>query len=111
MLDRAAVAQLLVHRRGEEANRPAPFVLGAIEGRIGISKQRTGVAAVPWMDRDPDAEVEFETVPVDLDVAAERATQPVREQFSARRQRALLGDHDEFVTPDAREKGALRRDL
>ena len=68
-------------------------------------------AAVPWIDRDPDAEVEFETVPVDLDVASERAAQPVGEQFSTRRQRSLLGDHDEFVTPDAREKGALRRDL
>ena len=48
-------------------------------------------------------------MPVDLDVLVKRAAQPVGEQFGARWQRALLGDRDEFVTPDPREEGALRR--
>src|SRR5579864_1709725 len=60
VLERAALPKLLVHRGGEEADRAAAFVLGAIERGIRVSEQPDLVLAVPRIDRDADAEVEIE---------------------------------------------------
>ena len=105
------VPQLLIHRRGEKANRAAAFVLGAIERGIGVCKQRPRILSVPGIDGDSDTEVEVETVAVDFDTPFERTSQPVRKQLGARRQRIFLGDRDEFVAADAREEHALRRGI
>jgi hypothetical protein len=55
----------------------------AIERRIGICKQGSRVGPIARVDSDPDTEVEFKGVAVDLDVAIQRAPQPVRKQFGA----------------------------
>src|SRR6266705_6760352 len=73
MFQRAAIAQLLIHRGSEEAYRAAAFMFCAIERRIGIGEQRPRIGAIARIDRNPDAEIEFEGVPVDLDVLVERA--------------------------------------
>src|SRR5258708_23930765 len=70
------VAQLLIHRRGEEPNSTAPIVFRTIERRIGIAEQRTTILSVPGVDGDPDTEIEVETVAVDFDVLFECAPQP-----------------------------------
>ncbi len=107
----APIAQLLVHRRGKEADGAAAIVFRAIERGIGIRKQRPRVAAVARIHRDPDAEVELKGVAVDFDVGGERVAQSVGKQLGAGRQWIRRGDGDEFVAADAREKGALRRGL
>ena len=78
VLQRAAVAQLLIHRGGEEAYRAAAFVLCTIERRVGIGEQRPRIVAVARIDRDPDAQIKLEGVAVDLDIPVQRAAQPVR---------------------------------
>ncbi len=86
LLQRAPLAQPLVHVGFEEAERAAPLRLGAIERGVGIGDQRVGVGAVGREDRDADAEADAHRMPVDDEFFANRGEQPLG--HAPRRRRA-----------------------
>jgi len=81
VLQCAALAQLLVHRGGEEADGAAALMLGAIERGIRIRKQRDLIGAVPRINGDSDREVEVERVVGDVDPLGEGIAQPRCQQL------------------------------
>ena len=78
VLERAPLAQPLVHVGLEEADRAAPLGLGAIERGVGVAEQRGGVGAVDRIDRDPDAQPDAQAVAVDLEILRDGGEQAAR---------------------------------
>jgi hypothetical protein len=62
-----AVPQVAVHRRLEEPDHQAPFGFGAVERGVGIAEERGRIAAVPRIDRSPDAQSDANALPLDLE--------------------------------------------
>ena len=72
VLQFASIAQLRGHVGLEEADRIAPFGLGAVECDIGVGEKRRRVGAVNRTGRDADAQAHAQLSSGDLDVAAQR---------------------------------------
>jgi hypothetical protein len=60
MLERAALAELLVHRAREQPDRAPALVLGPIERRIRVREQRNDVIRISGKQRRADAEIQLE---------------------------------------------------
>ncbi len=111
-LQRAPLAQLLVHGGGEEAGGAAAFVFCPVERGIGVGEQRLRVVAVA-RDRSQCRSTRSRSNACPS-ISMSPSSAPRRrlgEQLGARRQRQLLGDGDELVAADAREERALGRKL
>ena len=106
LLQRAPLAQPLVHVGFEEAERAAALRLGAIERGVGIADQRGGVGAVDRKYRDADAEAGAHRMAVDGDFFVGRGEQPIRHGFGRGGLLAVGGDHDEFVAAEPGQEGA-----
>ena len=104
MLQRALIAQPLVHVGFEEAEHAAAVRFGAIERGVGVGDQRRGVGAIDGKDRDADAEAGAHRMAFDGDVVVDRREQPIG-HGSARRLPPSVRDHDEFVAAEPGQKG------
>ena len=81
LLQRALLAQLLVHRHFEEPDRAAHLGFGAEQRGIGICHQRRRIGAVLRKMAMPMVSPDPQRVAVDLDVGVERARKPFGERF------------------------------
>ena len=107
LLQRALFAQLLVHRRLEEADRSARFRFGAEQRGVGVGDQRHRVGAVLREYGDADGQSHALRSAIDIDIGIERRQQPGRQRLGGRRLRPGRRDHLEFVAADAGDEGAL----
>jgi hypothetical protein len=105
ILERAALAQRRIGIAIEESHRAASVDLGAVQGGVGIRRQRGRIAAVGWKYRDADAHAGRDQLAAGSDSAVDRVLDPSGQRFRARRLRPLA-DQGEFVAPAAGQIGA-----
>src|SRR5580704_8144892 len=79
VLQRALLAQPLVHVGLEEPDGAATVGLGPIERRIGIAEQRRGIGAVGREHRDPDAQPHAQMMAVDVEAVRHGGEQALGE--------------------------------
>ena len=111
LLQRAPLAQLLVHRQLEEAHRAARFRFGAEQRGVGIGEQRDRVGAVLREYGDADGQADPRRIAVDLDIVVERRTEALGEPLGNFGLRAGRRDDGELVAADAGQEGALAHRL
>ena len=104
LLERAPLAQALVHVGLEEADRAAPFRLGAIERGIGVADERVSVGAVGRIDRDADAHSDAQQRAVDVEIVRDRGQQPLGQRRGAGGLHPVGLDQHELVAAEAGEE-------
>ncbi len=111
VLQRAALAQPLVHRRLEEAVDAAAFGLGAIERGVGVGDQRCGVLAIGREDRDADADCAAKLVAVDVEFLGDGRDDLPGHRLRCRRLFAVGRDDGELIAAEPRHERAADRFL
>ena len=108
LLQRALVAQLLVHRhaRRSGSSRALPIWRGYKRG-IRIGDQRRRVGAVLRENGDADGQADAQRQAVDFDIGIERRAELLGQRLGGRRLRPGRRDDVEFVAAEAGEKCAL----
>ncbi len=101
MLNRAPLAQPVIHFDLEEARRAATGGLGAVERCVGIVEQRRRVGAVVRKDRNADADSDAQMLAINFQVGRDRIEQASSNGFGERRLIAVWRDENEFVAPEA----------
>ena len=102
ILERAALAQRRIGIAIEKSHRAAAVDLGAVQGGVGIRRQRGRIAAVDWKYRDADARAGGDQLAAGSDPAVDRAPDPLDQCFRARRLRALAIKVNSSPPPRAR---------
>src|SRR5262249_1250744 len=109
VLERAPLAQALVHVGGEESDRATALGLRAVERRIGIGEQRGRIGAVGRKDRDANAHAGAQRVAFDLDVVGAGRLKALGQGFRRRRLWPILRDQGELVAAEPRKENAVSR--
>ena len=82
-LERTPLARCGIERGLEEAEYPAPVLLGTIQREVGILEQRVAVGAVVRADRDADAGPGSDLMPIDEQRAAHLIEDRLRQSARA----------------------------
>src|SRR5258707_6519665 len=101
MLNRAPLAQPVIHFDLEEARRAATGGLGAVERCVGIVEQRRRVRAVVWKDRNTDADADAKMLAINYHVVRDGFEQASGGGVGVRGLTAIWCDENEFVAPEA----------
>src|SRR5882757_8854805 len=101
MLDRAPLAQPVIHFDLEEARRAATGGLRAVERCVGIVEQRRRVRAVVRKDRNADADADAKMLAINFQVGRDGFEQASSDGFGERGLIAVWCDENEFVAPEA----------
>ena len=101
MLNRAPLAQPIIHFDLEEARRAATGGLGAVERGIGIVEQRRRIGAVVRKDRNADADADAKMLAIDFQVGRDGFEQASGDGFGERGLIAVWCDENEFVASEA----------
>ena len=99
---------MLIHIGLEEADRTAPFRLGAIERRISIGQKCSLIGAVARIHRNADAHADMKIVPFDLNGLGCRCQQAFGEPVGTGRQLVVRNDESKLIAADACQEGAVR---
>src|SRR5215211_2947462 len=107
VLEGAPLPQPLVHVGLEEPDGAASFLLGAVQGRVGIGQQRSRVAAVGRIDGNADTQIGAQAMTLDVEVVGDGREQALRQRFGSGWLRAFGRQDRKLVAADARQKGTL----
>ena len=99
-----ALEGALAHLRGEEAVGVLALLLGAVHREVGVAQQVVGVDPVLGIDADAGARAQDDLVVVGPARLGEAVEKPARHERGVVGAGEVLHEHDELVTPDARDE-------